>query len=535
MLPIALTGFDIQSVEEDEGRLAVQAYSTARKGICPSCGKESHALHGWHVRYPQDLPCVGRQLRFRLQVRRFRCANAGCKRQTFVERFGDWLAVYARRTERLTSLLRQIAREVGGEMGRRIMGWLPVETSGDTLLRVLKQWYQPPVVSPKAVGVDDWAIKRGQRYGTILVDLEQHQVIDLLPDREADTLAQWLQQHPTIEILTRDRSTEYARGMTKGAPQAQQVADRWHLLLNLRQMVERSIQHGYAELQQIPIAPEHTAAFQRNRSPFHREKTHYLITEQHRQERWERYNQVQLLKDQGLNMSQIVRETGLARSTVRNYYHATIFPERKKAPPRPSKLDPYLPCLKDRLNEGIDNASLLFREIQKQGYSGSAYLVYRWVNGQRTTVSHHTIARHRNTALKTPHNTPELPSVRQLAWLMVKAPECLEPEDNHRLAHIQQHLATSQLYLLVQRFRQLVKERQAEQLDRWLDDCQNTELTQLKTFAKGIQQDYDAIRAALSQPWSNGQTEGQVNRLKFIKRQMYGRASFELLRARVLS
>ncbi len=219
--------------------MTVVAHSTAVCGLCPRCGKTSRALHGWHQYLPQDLPSVEQGIDLHLTVRRFRCINPDCPQKTFVERFPGWLAVYARRTERLTQRLRTVAFEVGGEAGRRVLRCFQIQTSGDTLLRVLRRTLLVPTASARVLGIDDWALKKGRDYGTLMVDLERHQVVDVLLERTASVVRDWLQNQPQVQLITRDRSTEYANGIQAGAPQASAVADRWHLLLNLRQMLQR--------------------------------------------------------------------------------------------------------------------------------------------------------------------------------------------------------------------------------------------------------------------------------------------------------
>ena len=218
----------VASVEDRQ--LRIKAKSTAISGYCPNCQTKSIKLHGWHHRAPQDLPCIGESVRLELTVRRFCCANKQCAQKTFVERFPGWLPTYARRTTRLTDVVRQIGFEVGGESGARFLKYLQIMASGDTVLRVVRQTASAVSDELRVIGVDDWAIKKGRSYGTIIVNLETHRVVELLPDRTAETVAQWLQDHPDVEIITRDRSTEYANGIREGAPQALQVADRWHLL-----------------------------------------------------------------------------------------------------------------------------------------------------------------------------------------------------------------------------------------------------------------------------------------------------------------
>ena len=204
--------------------------------------------HSRYTRRPGDLPCVGRQVHLQLNVRRFFCDNPACQQRTFVERLPGVVRSFARRTTRLAEAQRQIGLALGGEAGTRSATQQAMPVSADTLLRLASHSELAPAATPKVLGVDDWAWKKGQTYGTILVDLEQRCVVDLLADRTADTLATWLQAHPGVEIISRDRGGSYAEGARRGAPDAVQVADRWHLLANLREALERLLTRKHAAL-----------------------------------------------------------------------------------------------------------------------------------------------------------------------------------------------------------------------------------------------------------------------------------------------
>jgi transposase len=360
-------------------------------------------------------------------------------------------------------------------------------------------------------------------------------VIDLLPDRKAETVAQWLQNHPNIEVVARDRSPDYINGIRAGAPQALQVADRWHLLLNLSQMVERFLGTIHANLRQLPMAEQYKQTLQAQRATFQRTKTEHQLSKLNRDCRVARYEQVQQWRREGYNITQIARRLNCKWETARDYFYPTEFPERQPRSTSTSIIDPFVPYLEKRLAEGCENASQLWLEIQHLGYPGSYKPVVRWIQQRRTRPAS-TGPRIDRRKKQSPANAspPRLPSSKQLAWVMVKDPEQLTDTERLSLDHIQQESAVIEVYGLAQQFVVMIKQRQVEQLDPWLTACAVAGIRQVQSFARGIRQDYDAVRAALATAWSNGQTEGQVNRLKFIKRQMYGRARFDLLRLRVL-
>jgi len=492
-------------------------------------------LQGWYHRHPQDLPCQAQTVRLDLQVRRFVCPNTACPQRTFVEQFPEWLPAYARRTLRLTDVLRQVAFTVGGEAGKHIVKVFRIVVSGDTLLRIMRQTPLAPFKMATVIGIDDWAMKKGRRYGTLVVDLERHQALDVLPERTGAVVTDWLKHHPEIAIVARDRSTEYAAAIVAGAPQAIQVADRWHLLVNVRDMVDRMLGTIYSRLQHLPLSAEHVDFLQPKRRAFRRTRSEQRRSQASRERRLARYEQIQRLRQEGYNIAQIVRLLNLHPKTVRTNFHATRFPERRPRQPKPSILDPYLPYLERRHQEGCENAMQLWRDIQALGYAGSHRQVMRWMQLHRTRRA--PTAPHSPDPAQSSPRTPatcQLPSTKQLAWFVVHGPDEDKPEDAAALQHILQDPELRSVHDLVQQFVTMIRQHAVEHFDPWLAACAQASSAHIRNFALGIRQDYAAVRAALLLPWSNGQTEGQVNRLKFIKRQGYGRANFDLLRRRVL-
>lgn len=250
-----LPGFEITRIEQTANELTVLAQANPSGAACPVCGGISCSIHSYYSRRLKDLPITEPPVVLLLRVRRFRCMNEKCSRRIFAERFPDVLPAYARRTSRLTRTLQTVEFALGGEPGSRLLTRLRMPWAADTLLRIMRRLPPAMPAAPRTLGVDDWAFCKGRRYGTILVDLEQHRPIDLLPDRTADMLTAWLRSHPGVEIVARDRSTEYACGITEGAPQALQVADRWHVLKNLREVIQRLLRSRHASLTYRPRPP----------------------------------------------------------------------------------------------------------------------------------------------------------------------------------------------------------------------------------------------------------------------------------------
>lgn len=504
---------------------------------CPECGRSTSRVHSRYARTLADLPWQGSRVRICLQTRRFFCPASTCARRIFTERLPETAARYARRTLRLSTALDAISLALGGEAGARLAGRLGMEVSPDTLLRrLLTGAPDVPDVIPRVLGVDDWAYRKGQSYGTMLIDLEARRPVDLLPDRTAGTLADWLTRHPGVEIIARDRSTEYSRAIREAAPHVREVADRWHLLHNLRQVLERFFSAAYARLKQGVGAEVARVSPSSGWVPQRRSPAEEMSSEVARQERRVRYEQVHRLHaEEGLKILQIARRLGISRITVRKYLSAEIFPEWSPHPPVPRILQPYEAHLEARWREGCHNALQLWREIQVQGYRGSAKQVHRWAQPRRTEPAKNTPHKHRGRA-PTPMEgkRSRFPAPRRLAWLLMRDPAALSSAEAAILKGIRTDPEAALAHELARRFTTMIQHQEADALDPWLASCAESGISALVTFGEGLQRDYAAVQAALELPWSSGQAEGQINRLKMLKRQMYGRASFDLLRSRVL-
>jgi transposase len=552
VLPFLLPGFAVDAVRTVDMTLLVEAHSATAQATCPTCQQPSLRVHSRYFRTPRDLPVSEHPIRLLLHVRRFFCDNPACSRRTFAERLPNLLPVRAQRTIRLTHTLQIVANALGGKAGARLATKLRIGMSHDTLLRLIRQSETVVPVTPRVLGVDDFALQKGRIYGTILVDLEQHQPIDLLPDRTADTFAAGLRDHPGVEVIARDRSTEYARGATDGAPAALQVADRWHVLKNHREALERMLGRLHADLTRLPellsTADTHLVpppqSIRPLRLPSMREQA---VRQVARDRRLARYQQVQALYQQGVSMVQIATRLGMGRATVRKFVAAAVFPERAVQRRQPSMLDPYVPYLQQRRAEGCTNASQLWREIAAQGYPGVRKQVARWVQQQRiepaptgpkkyhssTKGASHTLTeRATPAAAATP--PPALQAPRRLVWLLLRSPSQLDKAETATFNRIQQHPEVAHAQTLAQEFQAMVRQRRPEVLDEWLAACMESGISELQSFATGLQREYSSIRAALSEPWTTGQVEGQITRVKLLKRQMYGRAKFDLLKQRVL-
>jgi transposase len=543
LLPDAsvLTLLDM-TVDAPSRTITAVAATTSPQASCPVCHQPSSKVQSRYVRRLADLPCSGQQVRWLVQVRRFWCLNAGCPRKIFSERLPRCAPAYARRTIRQAESLQEMALTAGGKGGAYLAQRQGMPASRDTLLRLTRRSQPAAAPTPHVLGVDDFAWKKGHRYGTILVDLQKHQVVDLLPDREAETLITWLKEHPGVKIITRDRSGTYADAARRGAPQATQVSDRFHLLVNLQTALIRLFERKHDLLKQL-VAQEHADPVPLAEAPSTTSSTpladpkplplKQVQQQARRARRQSRYEEVIQLHEQGASQVAIATLLGLHRDTVRRYLAAPAFPEIVR-PKRPSKLDPYKDYLHQRSLAGQHNITHLVAEIRAQGYRGSATIVHDYLRSQRSQAGWMEAYQQQKQRKAQGTSTSPL-SAREAAWLFVCNPRKLILRQVWQLEPLRiQEEVLARAYQLTQDFRAMVVNRQVEVLHRWLQEAQESGIAELRSFAAGIYRDYDAVRAALMTEYSNGQTEGQVNRLKLIKRQGYGRAQFDLLRLRVL-
>jgi transposase len=505
-----------------DGAIQMEVQGCRARVTCPVCGTPSGRVHSRYARRLGDLPWEGLPVRILLSTRRFFCIGEGCRRHIFTEPFPGTVRRYARRTLRATETLDWLTLALGGQAGARMAQRLGLRIDGSTLLRQVRRRVQPlPVSAPRVLGVDDWAWKKGHGYGTILCDLEAGRVVDLLPDREAGTLATWLQEHPGTKIVSRDRASAYAKATRRACPEAIQIADRWHLLRNLSEALRNALEpHRRTMMQAAKAIQQNSSIETLNPVVVPADPIETLtIKQKKRQRRHKLYEEMRSLMEGGVSQSDIARQLDLSLRTVQRWVRAGAFPERT---PRmfPHSVDKYAAYLDRRLLEGCRNVSQLWRELQQKGFRGQNSSVWHWLRQRRG---------HRpKTSEDLPMKSTLRVSSQQTAWQILKKNPLAQPylEELYRCSP-----EIARLAHLAREFFRIVRNRDLMAWPEWLEAARRTSL---RGFVAGLTRDQEAVQAALSQPWSNGPVEGQVHRLKLIKRQMYGRASFDLLKLRVL-
>ena len=381
------------------------------------------------------------------------------------------------------------------------------------------------------VGVDDFAWKRGKRYGTVIIDLESHEILDLLPDREAESVQKWLAAHPEIEIVSRDRGGAYADGATQGAPQAEQVADRWHICKNLGDALEQALLRLRIS---VPARPSgEPSSIKEEAVPPRSEATPSTRT-QHAQamlrRKQEQADRIHELYTSGQSIRAVASHLGLARNTVRRSLRMEGEVQMAPRPRGKSLLDPHYDYLNARWKQGETNARRLFEELQQRGYRGCEATVRSFVARLRKDLPGMAHPPRKTAKGHAPASSP-----REIRWLLAGREKDLEPEERADLARLLAYSPEAKLlHQLVQDFLRMLRARQANQLDAWMQAARKSEIKELISFVAGIERDYDAVRAGLRLPWSQGVVEGTVNKIKTHKRLMYGRASFKLLRLKML-
>ena len=538
-----LAGLRVRRVEDTGDAVVISASCTASSGRCPACGSVSARVHGGYSRTVADGAAGGRPVLVSLGVPRFRCVSPSCPKATFAVQADGLTSRYCRRSVPLTGMLAGFGLELAGRAGARLAAVLGIPVHSSTILRLIMALPDPVVTSaPQVIGVDDFALRKGQVYGTVVADAESGKVIDLLPDREAATLEEWLKARPGAEVICRDRATAYCDGASGGAPLAVQVADRWHLWHNLGEYAEKAVAAHRGCLAGTHEAPASGAgggppSAQGTAAPLPEAPDglrDVLGREQVLVARTlERHAAVHALLREGRSQREAADILGLDRKTV-GRFAAEEDPQRLlvKATGRAGKLDPFKPWINQRWNEGLTNAAALHREIAAQGWAGSVQAVERYVRQFRGADGRSRAGRN---PLQAPHAAPA-PKTREVTRWLLTHPGNLDPADQARLdAATARCPHLDDLARHVRSFAKIMARRQGLLgLEDWLAGAEASDLPQLRSFARGIRRDQQAVTAGLSLPYSSAALEGNVNKIKLIKRQMFGRAGFPLLRKRVI-
>lgn len=502
-------GFVVESAYYEGNKVVITVRASGSVGLCPSCGAVSRRVHSRYRRRVTDLPLSGRIVQLLVIARRFRCDAVLCGRQIFTERFAEEvLAPSARRTARMESIVHHLGLALGGRPAAGFAKRLMLPVSKDTLLRVVRRRSRPPTDPLRVIGIDDWAWRRNHRYASIICNLERRRIVTLLPDREPATAQAWLAGHPMIAIVARDRGGGYGEAAAKALPHAVQVADRWHLMENASRAFLDAIRKSMRQIRTVigatTIDPKLLTAAERlqHEGYLRREETNAAIL---------------ALSKNGKPIKQIVRLTGHSRKLVRQVIRGErhdVFRTRQ------SSVDLHLAWLDDQWTSGCRNGAELWRRLKARGFRGSLRVISEWST------------RRRRAERADAQNLQRIPSARTIARLMTIGRDLLTKAEAVTIAAIEAGVpSVVEARDLIAEFHMMIRRKAVEGLTRWIERAR---IGLVASFASGVVRDEAAVRAAITSPWSNGQTEGQITRLKLVRRQMYGRGNIDLLQARLI-
>jgi transposase len=530
-------------IDDTTAQITLRVQSTQTRAPCPLCATPARRIHSDYGRTLADLPWAQYRVCLQLRVRKWFCGNRRCRRRIFTERLPTVAAPWARCTLRHAQRLIALGLALGGKAGVQLGHAWAVVVSRNTLLRVLRKQPTPAFPTPKVLGVDDFALRKRHTYGTVLIALERRHPVALLPDRTAETVAQWLRAHPGVQVIARDRSTAYADGARQGAPAATQVADRFHLVQNLREALDQvfsTYSHVLDAVNEtmcplpvplpngalaVPVPPHAISLPAQQRAAERQARRQALHT------------QVWTLHRQGWTAPAIAQQVGLGLRTVqRDLQSATFVGRRRRSDCGESVLNPYKPYLLERWNAGCYTAMRLFRDLRQRGYAGGYGVVAAYARRLRQAQGlppGHRRPRQPLPAVAEPPCQPLTP--RRATWLVLRRETKRTDTEIQQLTALRaQQAEVAEAMDLAQDFATLVRKRQPTQLDPWLQRATTSAVDAVRRFATGLSEDYEAVKAGVTLPWSSGPVEGHINRLKMLKRQMFGRARLDLLSRRFL-
>ena len=530
----------LQEIEYSDSIIRIYASVKSRRSRCPSCGKYSKRVHDYYYRTITDLPVFQNRTVILLKTRKFKCGNNRCHRKVFSEHTPD-IVRYSRRTSRATRILETFAIELTGRLGSILSKQMHLTVSSSTITRIAYSQQLPDIKQPRVLGVDDWAYRKGVSYGTILIDMETSRPIDILPSRDGQVLKDWLLKYNDVQIVTRDRASSYASAIIEACPNAVQIADRFHLLMNLSDALDtyfKSISKRIRTLitsktNEILELPDHEIVSDERAKDSQSVLATQEMTNIKADQRLDTFNKVKELQAKGFPIRRISTDLKMSRNTVRSYFaQESLAP---KTHPKSTNIELFTSHIVSRLNTTGYKVKDIIEEIRELGFKGSQTQAYHNINIIREDNDINVPGFSQVQHFKIPYVKPL--SSRKLAKYI--GARLTDITDHHERYYLQTLLDNITELKIVRKLVQIFKtmlSRGRGNIKRWIDFIirSKRKLSGLKTFARGLLRDIEAVENGINMSWSNGAVEGHVNRIKSIKRQMYGRASFELLRKKVI-
>lgn len=523
---------NLNRIEYTDTIVWINASIKTNRSKCPNCGKFSKKIHDRYFRTISDLPVFQYRTIIRLKTRKFKCDNSRCKRKVFSEQI-PMILRYSRRTDRVSRILESLAIELTGKLGSIISKQLSITVSCSTITRIAHSQQLSEIKQPRILGVDDWAYRKGVSYGTILIDMETSRPIDILPSRESNDLKKWLMKYNDVQIVTRDRSSSYSSAIDEACPNAIQIADRFHLLSNLSDALDTYFKSISGTINRLVKAKTSELLNMYEAEPKNILAVEEQINDISIDPRLDRFNKVKELQANGVPILRISKDLGMSRNTVRSYFVQESLSPRSH--PKLTNIELFANHIVARLNVRGYKLKDIFEEICELGFNGSRSQAYHNINVMKRTYEINTPGFLQFQNNKISYIKPL--STRKLAkYIGLHFTNISDPRERNYMEILLKNVPELRIVRkLVQIFKTMLV-RGFGNIRKWIDFVKSSKykLSGLKTFARGLLRDIKAVENGIRMPWSNGAVEGHINRIKSIKRQMYGRASFDLLRKKVI-
>lgn len=510
----------IESVEFSDNDVHIYAHGALDYGICPYCGSASHRVHSTYHRTVTDLPILGKRTILHLEMRKFFCPNQECRFKTFAEQPGNEIFRYRRRSRRCEVTVARMGLTGSSGTASRTLNVMSIPLSDSTVLRDIHRMPLPVYPDIDQIGVDDWAFRKGCTYGSVIVNLRTGMIIDLLGDREAESFRVWLERHLQVLLISRDRSSDYSAAVASTGRFIKEVADHFHLVKNASDMITRIISEKYEDYRKL-VSGERKA-----NDTSH--GTNVL--------RQAKFDQVKMLQARGMTKGEIAKATGIFNATVQMYMEMDVLPARKSnAQVDFSMHEPYV---EQEYAKGR-TLSAIFHDINGDGQYKSTGAYYRYFHylsdGHRGPRKAEEKGKQAERVAEVSHKEPLLP-IHMIGRIMDRSMrgKKLNEQESKMISQMMTLDWFATIYNAAAEFRELLKSNNPQRLDTWIETYEHSAITRLKRFVYGIKMDIKAIKNCILYPISNGITEGFVNKIKEVKRVMFGRAGLELLKRKLI-
>lgn len=493
-------------------------------GICPYCGQISYRVHSTYVRTLADLPILNQKVILLFEARKFFCKNDECSKTTFAEQPGEEICRYQRRTHRCESVIGNLCARMSALSASLLLQEMEIPASRSTTLRTIYRIAIPYFGVVTELGVDDWAFRKGVTYGTILVDMQTGDVIDLLADRETASFESWINKHPQVTLVSRDRSTDYSSAIANTGREIIEIADRFHLVKNMTDCITKVISENYVEYRRSLSVQKTTII---NETPESPDKP--FVTDMKIDTRTNMFNEVKELQAKGFKINAIAKKLHIARQTVRKYMFYEELPARSsKARNEYYKFDQYV---EHEYTSG-KSLSQIYRKIKSDGFNGSIspfHYHYNYLSKQKQKES----KRIKSKPLDSREPLVPIKKIAITAFKSIKGYR-LNEDAKRLIDKLMSFSWFENIYNAAKAFYEIIMGKDSSKLTGWINEYKNTTIKKLGTFIKGVKLDEKAVKNAIDYAQSNGMVEGLVNKLKTIKRMMYGRAGLELLKRKMI-